>query len=190
MRRDREIRDYADEAPLIPGLKYRFSWPEPGDEDVIQIREKMQEGGRNMFVLVTPQGDKALVEAYYPHEISDDYAANWLDPFRLADCRMGRLVVVGDDLGPARRPLRWSGRLDNSIITAMRRSNRNARKDLKRQVNATYTKLELDESMAADEEAAFSRFADFYEQAMSDTIKFGMTPHVGAYHSVKTAGGP
>ena len=178
MKRDREIRDYADEAPYIPGLRIRFSWPDPWDEDVIQIREKMQEGGRNMFVLRTPQGDKALVEAYYPHEISTEYAGSWLDPIRLADCRMGRLVVVGDDLGPARRPLRSSGRLDNSIITAMRRSNRNARKDLRRQVNATYTKLELDERMAKDEEAAFTRFADFYEQAMKDTLAYGMTTRV------------
>jgi len=178
MKYDREIRDRVDEAPFIPGLKYRFSWPDPWEEDVVQIREKMQEGGRNMFVLRTPQGDKALVEAYYPDEITADYAGNWLDPMRLADCRAGRLVVVGDDLGPARRPLRWSGRLDDSIITAMRGANRNARKDLRRQVNATYTKLELDERMAQDEEAAFSRFADFYEQAMADTVAFGMTPRV------------
>ncbi len=186
MKHDREIRDRADEAPLIPGLKYRFSWPDPWDEDVIQIRTKMQEGGRNMFVLRTPQGDKALVEAYYPDEISADYAGNWLDPIRLADCRQGRLVVVGDDLGPARRPLRWSGRLDNSIITAMRQCNRNARKDLRRQVNSTYTKLELDDRMAEDENAAFARFADFYEQAVTDSIKFGMTPHVGPARSLHT----
>jgi hypothetical protein len=166
----------------------RFRWPEYGDENVAQIRTKMQESGRGLFVLRTPQGDNALVEAYYPVDIQQGYAGRWLDERQLADFADGKLVVVGDDLGPARRPLRWSGRLSERLITELRRNNRNTRSDLKRQVNATYTKLELEDRMAEDEAAAFSRFADFYEQAMSDTVKFGMTPHVGPGRNLSLGG--
>jgi hypothetical protein len=187
MKKDPHIRGYADQPPLIPGLRMRFRWPDWYDENVVQIRTKMQENGRGMFVLKTPQGDNALVEAYYPIDIQASYCAH-LDPIRLADFADGKLIVVGDDLGPARRPLRWSGRLEDSIITAMRRCNRNARSDLKRQVNPTYTKLELEDRMAQDEAAAFSRFADFYEQAMTDTVKYAMTPHVGPGRSLSLGG--
>lgn len=186
MKRDPHVRSYADPGPLVPGVWVRFRWPEPYDDDVRRVREDLQEEGRGLFVLRAPFLDsvRCLVEAYYPEDIRQAYFERELDPLRRMDCRMGRLVVVGNDLAPGRRPAMWRGPLDPRIVTALRASNRSARADLKRQVSPLYFKQALQDVNDREEDLLLEEWTDQYAEAFLDTLEY-QKPKVSMYGGFK-----
>jgi hypothetical protein len=177
MKHDPCIRDRHVEAPLVPGTIRRFRWPEEYDDDVALIRDNVQEGGGGMYILRLPEDmGKCVVEAHYPEDIRSDYAAFMLDPYRRHDMGLGNLVVV-HLLFTLGRTITWNH------IDEIRRNNRAANKDLKRVSAGGYRKLELADDHEAADEQTITRFVDWYEEAVRDTLKFAMTPHVGPYRS-------
>ncbi len=177
MRNDPHIRERYVDPPLVPGTIRRFSWPEPYDSDVVMIRNNVQEEGRGLFVLPMPFGDgKCVVEAYYAEDIRSDYAANGLDAYRRHDMGSGHLVVI-HILWTLARELTWNH------IAEIRRNNRSLNRDLKRMAPASYQRLALTDDHDAHEAGIIAHFADWYEEATRDTVKFAMTPHSGRYRS-------
>jgi hypothetical protein len=141
------------------------------------IRNNVQEEGRGLFVFPLPTGEgKCVVEAYYPEDIRGDYAATGLDPYRRHDMGDGHLVII-HILWTLAREITWNH------IAEIRRNNRTAATGLRRMAPASYHLLDLEDDHEAHEAAILGNFSDWYEQAMSDTIKFAMTPHVGRYRS-------
>lgn len=163
MYHDPHIRSYRESAPLIPGTRTRFRWPEHGDNCVQRIRAEVQEEGRGLFVLQMPAGSrKAIVEAYYPEGIRSAFYEAELDPARREDVGAGRLVVVHV----------WrilSGPVDSAIVAELRRNNRSSRDDLSRTSTASNRRLELERAEEATEDAAFAEFRDAYADASLQT---------------------
>lgn len=185
MYRDPLIRSYADRPPLVPGSLTRFRWPEPGDPEVRMIRERVQESGKGLYILRAPYPDaKVLVEAHYPNGMRPHYIDNHLDPYRKEDVQMGRLVVVRvfDDIKPPDQPL------DMRHIREIRRNNRNARGDLRRQSSGHARRLALEDRRRKEEQPVFDRWNSFVKQAKADTRKFAATPHVGPARSLSLGG--
>jgi len=181
---DPMIRDRHDAPPLVPGSAIRFKWPQPFDSDVEKVRTGVQERGRGLFVLRAPFGEaKCLVEAYYPHEITANYAESVLDPLRFADMRQGRLIVVGNPrfretmkVGEGVGSFRVLGPkgVTPTLLEEVRRNNRNARSHLKRNANPMYAKQELNDIIHQREQEAFDRWEDFYADAWKQTVKFAL----------------
>ena len=178
MRYDSQIRDWHGEGPLYPGILRRFDWPLEYDDDVQMIRTNVQEEGRGLYVLPLSAsvGGKCVVEAYYPEDIHSQYAESGLDPYRRHDMGLGNLVVI-HILFTLARELTWNH------LAEIRRNNRAVSSDLKRVAPASYHKLDLMADHEAREAVIINRFADWYEEAIRDTIKFAMTPHSGPYRS-------
>jgi hypothetical protein len=166
---------------LVPGTLTRFRWPDPYDDDVRRIREEVQEEGRGLYVLVSPWNDrvKVLVEAYYPVDIRERYFP-WLEPAQKVDARMGRLVVLFNDLTGDDEPLCWRGDLDPRVIVNFRRGNRNARAKFKRNTCASYLAQALADMHEQEEDAAFAPYGELYEDAFNETRKY-LQPKVSFY---------
>lgn len=163
MNQDPHIRSYRESAPIVPGTRIRFRWPEHGDICVQRIRTEVQEEGRGLYVLQMPAGSqKAIVEAYYPEGIRTSFYEAELDPARREDVGAGRLVVVH-----VWRVL--SGPVDSTIIAELRRNNRSSREDLSRTSTASNRRLELEHAEEATEDAAFAEFRDAYADASLET---------------------
>jgi len=110
-------------------------------------------------------GGKCVVEAYYPEDIRGEYAKLNLDAYRRHDMGLGKLVVI-HILFTLARSLTWNH------IHEIRRNNRTANPDLKRVAPGSYHKLELADDHEASEAVIINRFADWYEEAMRDTLEF------------------
>jgi len=166
---DRHVRYPDDPGPLWPGRPdLRFTLVDRSDPDLIRLRQDVQEEGRGLFVArAGGTGVKCLLEAYYPEDIRPAYADKQLDRYRLAEFKMGRLVVIA-------RHFNWFGEIDPVMLDQMRRNNRNARKDLRRSHSPTDHRLALERDLAEKEKAAYDAFEDFYTHAMIDTHKFAM----------------
>lgn len=185
MYRDPLIRNYHDRPPLVPGSLTRFRWPDEWDEEVRMIRERVQERGRGLYLLKAPYPDaKVLVEAHYPLGMRDTYIEHHLDPFRKEDVRLGRLVVIRvfDDIKPPDQ------KLNMNHIREIRRNNRNARGNLKRQSSGKHRKLEMEDRRRQEEKPVFDRWNNFIQQVKVDTLKYAMTPHVGPARSLSLGG--
>lgn len=184
MYRDPHIQHPHDPAPYVPGSPNRFRWPDPHDPDVEAIRRGVQEEGRGLYVLLAPWGDgKCLVEAYYPEGVRDLFASTRLDPFRKTDLQEGRLVVVG--IPRLRETIKVGKGLGSfrvmspagvtaTMLEEIRENNRNARAHLRRNAPASYLKQEINDAIAAREQEAYDRWADFYYDAWLQTRKFAM----------------
>ena len=92
------VRDRHDPGPWIPGIAQRFRWMPEDDPDVKMVRERVQDGGRNLFVLRLPPSVagsdlKVLAVGFYPDELQ---SASWTlcDPRQREDWGMGRMVVL------------------------------------------------------------------------------------------------
>lgn len=181
MYKDPHIRSYYDSPPLIPGTLTRFRWPRRWDSEVRMIRERVQGDGRGLFMLRAPYpGEKLLVEAYYPEHMREGYVRQHLDPLRRYEVGMGNLVVVKvlDGIKPPGEPL------DMRHIREIRRNNRNARRDLKRQASAKYRKSEMERRREEEEQEVYDHFNEFVRQAKVDTYKYAIRPHVGPADSI------
>lgn len=166
MYRDPQARHNNEVAPLVPGSSSaRFVWPAPGDSDVERIRSDVQEGGPGLYVFYMPDGTrKALVEAYYPEGIRDAFFEQELDPYRRADCRLGRLVAVN-----VIRIL--DSPVDQRTIQEIRRNNRAARRELKRMSTSGDRLREINDGQAADTDRAIQTYQDAYVDASLNTTR-------------------
>lgn len=177
-KRDPHIRFHADPPPLVPGSQDRFTWPCEWDEDVQLLRDGMQESGKGLYVLRFRSG-KIVAEAYYPEDVRAAYFAEQLDPVRQSDYRCGRLVVVGYPLTmPNGRPRYIGDDGISSILTVLRRGNRNARRELRRSYNPQQWRLELDDVKDAEYQKAddATGFSGSYVDAWKETRRI-ITPH-------------
>ena len=182
---DPHVREPRQEPPLMPWTPMRFEWPEAGDSEVRRLRTEMPEEAKGLFLLVPPYGHgKVLVEAYYPDEIEDHYARDWLDRWRTADLAHGRLVAikVHDDIKPSDEPL------NQEHIRELCRNGRNLRGDLKRTARASYREDELDEINDTEESVVYDRFVEFWAEKVRETRKYALTPHVGPARGTNLGG--
>jgi len=133
---------------------------------VERIRQGVQNEGDGLYVLGTPDGRKAIVEAYYPERIKASFYENMLDPARQHDVNDGQLVVI--DI--------WrilDREIDAKVINEIRRNNRNFRSGYFERGSARSQKLEM-KQRREDREAAqpeVARFLDAYADAGLETIK-------------------
>lgn len=171
------------DGPWVPGKAVRFVFPDAGDADEEMIRERVQDGGEHLFVLHLPvpragSPVKVLAEAYYPDEMRE---SSWLvlDPRQRADWQDGRLIVistipvkgshvVGGGLGSVNA---FVGPLDEQVIVEIRRNNRSARLELKRQSTASARKQELEDHQRQEEDRLIeeSGFPDFFVERSLDS---------------------
>lgn len=187
--RDPLIRSYDATPPFIPGLDpVRFRWPDRRDPDVRRIRERVQDGGVGLYVLIDPRdplGKKCLVEAYYPEDIRPEYAkpdrvaietdygteyvtmSDGLNPYQHEDFRTGRLVAVAVIM-------RYNGELDDKDISDIRKGNANARQSLRRHAPASVRKANMrrkkqEEQDQRDEE--FYQIADRFDEEVRNVTR-------------------
>lgn len=145
-------------------MDLRYSWL-PGDNpDVVRVREQVAEGGKGLFVVALGgTGVKALIEAYYPEDIREQYRKT-LTRYQVADFEMGRLVAVSE-------LFQWVGELHPLRITEIKRNSRNARRDLRRSHSQEDHKIAL---RNAEEDRVASTVDDWsssYADAMAETVK-------------------
>ena len=195
---DPMVRYPHDPAPLIPGSLHRFRWPRDSHDTEV-IRREIQDRGRGLFVLehartVAGTPLKVLAEAYYGDEIRPGYFQN-LDSARQEDARMGRLVIV------AVLPLRGTFRvgkglgsfpaylwLTGDMIEEIRRNNRSARSDLKRQSSAVHRRQALEDIQRQKDERVLDEFAEDHVARDLEVLKYAVDPeHGGAIwrHNVR-----
>lgn len=187
---DKMIRRRHDPPPFIPGTDVRFEWPEPGDPDVAMLRERVQEGAPGLYVLKLPMLDlKVLAECYYPDELRDGMWRNF-DPMRRADWQDGRLIcmhtlnVDGAILvgGGRRGSVHAIRHLSDQVVEEIRRNNRSARRDLKRNSSATARRQELDNAEEDLTRRVSRDFEDAYAHAFAESMDFAMDkPRVSMY---------
>lgn len=162
--RDPAIRSYAESPPYVGGgLRVRYRWPAKDSVAVRKIREQVQENGRALYALYDPLLDcEVLVEALYADELwNTNYRrkdGGMLDPFQYDDFQRGGLVTLipfpsGGPIHESRWPVPNDRALEEAIAE-IRECNRSARSDLKRNANAGYHALELEnQAREADEQS-------------------------------------
>jgi hypothetical protein len=164
LRYDPHIRDYNQAPPLIPGSRARFQWPEPYSPSVERIRNGVQDGGPGLFVLRTPDGETAVVEAYYPENVKRSYYKTQLDPLRRADHGDGGLVVIN-----VLKVLKHE--VNGPTIAEIRRNNRAFNPALSGSSSAYARKLEMEDMQEQDfqKDPEVSEFLDQYTDAALET---------------------
>ena len=92
------VRDTNDPGPWIPGIEQRFRWVGESHPDQVMVRERVQDGGKNLYVLRLPptvagSEVKVLAVGFYPDELQ---SASWTlcDPRQREDWTLGRMVVL------------------------------------------------------------------------------------------------
>jgi hypothetical protein len=179
--RDTHIRHQEDPAPLAVssmGIRdLRYSWLPGDDPSVVKVRTEIQEEGRGLFVFrVGDTGVKVLCECHYPEDIRPQYYKQNLDRFRKVDHDMGRLVAVNEIF-------QWIGEIPDQYILEIRRNNRSARRELKREMNAGEFVREMDKAQEKEDAENSKDFEDFYSEAYLESVKFGMNrPRVSGYN--------
>jgi len=166
-----------DPGPLVRGQGWlRYTLLDGDDPDVQRIRRDVPNDGKGLFVVrLGDTGVKALIEAYYPEDIRDQYAKRMLDRFRLADYKMGRLVAVAE-------LWKWVGEMDPRRIMEIRRNARNVHSRLKRNHDMESLTLQMENERAAEESKSMEHWQDFYADAYINTVEFAMgKPRVSAY---------
>jgi hypothetical protein len=169
MKKDPHVRYPNDPGPLVPGrtdLRYTVL---PGDDhDVVRIRQDIQEEGRGLFVFeMGGTGVRCLCEAYYPEDIRATYARRSLSKGSKADMEMGRLVVINE-------LFQWVGEITTPMLTEIRRNNRAVHSHLKRSYDEQAHIKAMNDAEEERVAPAHEEFADFYAEAMKDTMQFGM----------------
>jgi hypothetical protein len=179
--RDPHIRYPDDPGPLAPDattvrLGLRYSWLPGDDPDVQRLRCEVQEEGRGLFVLAAGDtGVKVLVEAYYPEDIRPEYYHTSLDRYRKHEHDMGRLVAINEIFS-------WVGEMHPLHMEEIRRNNRNARKDLKREHNPDAYEREARDIEDEQTRINSEDFNQFYADAYAESLKFAVgTPRVSGY---------
>lgn len=182
------IRNRHAEAPFIPGnIGIRYRWADRHDWAEEILRERMQEGGPGLFVLVNPlSGFREVVEGYYPDDIrGEDYRAPkrvWiensyegghyvtlsdrLDPFQYGDFRVGNLVALErfDDILLEEDHV-------HELVLRLRRGNRRARRYYEKG-SATSRKAEITERKEAQQEAYLDKYMDTIDQIAEKAVRY------------------
>jgi hypothetical protein len=146
-----------------------------GDPDVRRIRADVANEGRHLFVCALGDtGFKQLVEAYYPDEVREAYAAQLPRHLR-GDFEMGRLIVVNELFGA------YCGEIDPRRIDEINRNARNVHSELKRSRAKGAHAQAIHNAKEAEDEVAIKDWSDWYEDAYNETLKFGVgKPRVSA----------
>lgn len=172
-----------DERPLIPGTPFRFG--SLNQEATEVIRSEVQEAGDGLFVFDAPfdvggSTPMSICEAYYPDEFTSGYPAN-LDPIRMSDFKDGRLVVLNTlgvrgmtSVGSGFGSINVCFRIEPQMIEEIRRNNRAARGELKRQSSAVHRKQAIKNAQEEEEQVAMKEWSDWYTDAYRETLKFAM----------------
>jgi hypothetical protein len=91
------VRDRSQE-PWIPGAGIRFQFLPDDHEDVQLVRERVQDGGHNLFVLRLPltlagSEVKVLAVGFYPDEL---HSPSWglCEQYQRSDWQDGRLIIL------------------------------------------------------------------------------------------------
>ncbi len=91
------VRDRSQE-PWIPGAGIRFQFLPEDHADVQLVRERVQDGGHNLYVLRLPltlagSEVKVLAVGFYPDEL---HAPSWnlCEEFQRSDWQDGRMIVL------------------------------------------------------------------------------------------------
>lgn len=192
------VRGRDVDGPWVPGAPVRFEWLPEDHPDEKMVRERVQDGGVNLFVLRLPVSIagtdvKVLAVGFYPDELQ---SASWhmCDPRQQVDWNLGGLVVLktlelngtfefgGGHLGSVNC---YMGPLTDEMIAEIKRNNRNARQDLKRKMTASYLEQEIRNAKEAEEERKMeeSGFLDAYTEAYLDTERHVRgNPFVSGYN--------
>lgn len=175
----------SDPGPLVPGKTERFDWIPDNDSDLVRLRADLVEGGKGIWMFGMPGTDTRVVaEAHYPEDIRDRYYETSLEPRRRHDVNMGRLVCVGvlfimpfsldscvymtppDSYGNVKWRRGW-------MADEINRNNRNARRDLRRTLDATSHRLAMDDMHQQEEDAVFATYDEGVEDAVKQTLDLG-----------------
>lgn len=170
----RYLRSNNEPAPRLAGRHARYRWPLDDSEQRL-IEAEIQEGGKGLWVLLSPVQDnvKVLVEAYYPEDIRADYFKNQLDPMRRVDYQDGHLVTVAE-------VAQWVGPLPKELIYQIRKNNRNARKELRRKSTAYDRELEMKRLQEEQEKPIFDAYEDQYQYAAREHRR-AAAPKISTY---------
>jgi hypothetical protein len=165
--------------------RMRWRWPLPGDPRVAKMRRRVQDGGRGLYMLRPPPrlepaggGDTyCLVEGYYPDELGSAYWRQ-VDPWRREEWRMGRMVVL--NTGWYKAPTVFNARDTDFdlLLDEVRRNNRNARRDLRRQVHEPYARQAMANRQQEEEDEVLDETADRIAKRGTDALLHGGNPRI------------
>jgi hypothetical protein len=182
------VRNRHASPPFIPGnVGLRYQWADRHDWAEQIVRERMQEGGPGLFVLVNPlSGWREIVEAYYPDEIrGKDYRepkrvwiensydgghyvtlSDRLDPFQYSDFKIGNLVALErfDDILLEEDDV-------HALVLRLRRGNRRTRRYFEKG-SAHARGLEIRERKEAQQEAYLDRYMDTIDDIAEKAVRY------------------